>query len=701
MNYTEGAAAMVRPGVEQVLRGMPRPVSHRPWVVIPVLSVAVTAVVASVFLVSWVLKIDLLDKVYPDWMALKANTALCFLLLGVGAWLTFVNPRGSTRSFAGAGLAAVVLVISGLTLGGYAFGWHTGIDEALVSDRSGVGDPGRMPSQTAAAFLFAGLAIVCLNVRVLRAWVCVPTLVVAAMIASLAILGYLYNVDEVTHITGYTPMSLATSTLFFVLAIGVFLSMSEVGPASLIWRQSMGGARLRARLPFLLIVPPAIGFARHYAEVHGWFTAEVGVTLMVFVIVWTAVTFLMWEAYVLSKAESVNILFAQMISGIKDYAIFTLDKNGVVSSWNEGARRLTQYTADEIVGRHLLTFYPPEDLIRTSPEEELSLAARDGRVEREGWRTRKDGSRYWGSAITTAMHDADGRLTGYSRVTRDLTQRRRDEERLRRLNTELEAKVAERTRELAQRNEALIQSVGELQRSNGELEQFAYVASHDLQEPLRMVGNYTQLLARHYQGQLDEEADEFIGYAVEGAQRMQVLINDLLLFSRVGTRAKAFGPVDMNEVVDLALHDLGMAIEDANAVVTRDELPMVMGDKGQLGQLMLNLIGNAIKFHGPEAPQVHVSCERSEDDWQITVADNGIGIAPEHQKRIFVIFQRLHARSEYKGTGIGLAVCKRIVERHGGELAVQSAPGQGSRFSFNLEGAAVKQTVPHQESVAA
>jgi PAS domain S-box-containing protein len=673
----------------------------RPWVIVPLACAGVTAATGAIFLALWILQIDTLGKVYSDWVSLKANSALCFMLLGAGAWLTFTNARNSTRSLAGMGLVLVAIAISGVILGSYIFDWRIGIDELLASDHSGVGDPGRMSSQDAASFLFVGVAIACLSVEKLRAWVCAPASFVAVLISSLAILGYLYGVSDVTDIGSNTHMSLATSLLFFTLSSGVFLSISEVGLGSLIWRQTMGGARLRARLPFLLIVPPLIGLARHYAEVQGWFSAEAGVTLMVFVLVWTLIAFLMWEAYVLSKAESVNILFAEMISGIKDYAIFTLDANGIVSSWNEGAERMTQFTTEEIVGRHLLTFYPPEDLLRTSPDEELAQAAREGRVEREGWRTRKDGTRYWASAITTAMFDPDGRLVGYSRITRDLTQRRRDEEQLRQLNAELEAKVAERTRELADRAEELSQSVKELKRSNEELEQFAYVASHDLQEPLRMVGNYTQLLARHYQGQLDEEADEFIGYAVEGAQRMQVLINDLLLFSRVGTRGQAFAPVQLNEVFDLTVHDLEMAIDDAGGVVTRDDLPVVMGDKVQLCQLLLNLIGNAIKFHGAEPPRVHVSCQRTENDWRITVSDNGIGIASEHQQRIFVIFQRLHARSEYKGTGIGLAVCKRIVERHGGRLTVESALNEGSKFSFNIEGAEVELAMRIQEGAAA
>jgi PAS domain S-box-containing protein len=224
----------------------------------------------------------------------------------------------------------------------------------------------------------------------------------------------------------------------------------------------------------------------------------------------------------------------------------------------------------------------------------------------------------------------------------------------------------------------------ELRRSNAELEQFAYVASHDLQEPLRMVANYTQLLAKRYRGKLGSDADEFIHFAVDGALRMQQLIADLLAYSRVGTRGKPLAPTDCEAVLARALADLKLTVQQSGAVVTHDPLPTVLGDETQLGQLFQNLLANALKFHGPEAPRVHVSAEVNEADWRFTVRDNGIGIAPEHTERIFVIFQRLHTAAEYPGTGIGLAICKKIVERHGGRLWVESEPGKGTAFRFTI-----------------
>jgi PAS domain S-box-containing protein len=234
-------------------------------------------------------------------------------------------------------------------------------------------------------------------------------------------------------------------------------------------------------------------------------------------------------------------------------------------------------------------------------------------------------------------------------------------------------------------DERLRAAAADLARSNAELEQFAYVASHDLQEPLRMVASYTQLLARRYTGKLDEDADEFIGFAVDGARRMQELINDLLTYSRVGTRALQLDNVDTNQLVDQVVSDLAAAISDSKAEVTRDDLPTLRSDPTQLRQLFQNLIANGIKFHRPdEAARVHVSATREHGAWTFSVSDNGIGIEPQYLDRIFALFQRLHTRADYPGTGIGLAICKKIVERHGGQIRVDSAPGRGTTFRFTL-----------------
>jgi PAS domain S-box-containing protein len=241
--------------------------------------------------------------------------------------------------------------------------------------------------------------------------------------------------------------------------------------------------------------------------------------------------------------------------------------------------------------------------------------------------------------------------------------------------------------ERKQAQEQLLKILDELKRSNIELEQFAYVASHDLQEPLRAVAGMVQLLQQRYKGQLDGRADEYIGLAVEGATRMQTLINDLLAYSRVERRGSPIKPTDANDALRSALRNLGTAILESGAAIANGDLPIVEADPTQLTQVFQNLIGNALKFHGERHPEIHIEARDIGDAWQFSVSDNGIGIEPQYHERIFLVFQRLHTRRDYPGTGIGLSICKKIVERHGGRIWIESTPGQGTIFHF---------TIPHR-----
>jgi len=309
-------------------------------------------------------------------------------------------------------------------------------------------------------------------------------------------------------------------------------------------------------------------------------------------------------------------------------------------------------------------------LVDMKTEEERLLVQRSVELKASSQRTRV--ALIFGESLGLVFLGIAGFI-----IHAEMRQRAKAEEEIRELNADLERKVAERTAELAERAK-------DLERSNMELQQFAYVASHDLQEPLRTIASFTQLLAKRYADQLDDKAREFIGFAVDGSKRMQTLINDLLSFSRVGTLGKAPVPVECEKTLDTVLRSLKRAIEESGAVIKRDPLPTVLADDVQLGQLLQNLVGNAIKFRGNRAPQIHIGAERCGEDWKIFVRDNGIGIAPEHNERIFVIFQRLHTKTQYAGTGIGLAVCKKIAERHGGRIWVEPTPGGGSTFCFTI-----------------
>jgi PAS domain S-box-containing protein len=313
----------------------------------------------------------------------------------------------------------------------------------------------------------------------------------------------------------------------------------------------------------------------------------------------------------------------------------------------------------EILGKTDLELYPAELARRWYTDDMAIIQSGQPLLNQEEPSVDKNGQVGWDLTTKVPFYDGHGNIIGLVGVTRDITKRKQVEEKLR-------------------------EALAELTRSNTELQQFAYVASHDLQEPLRMVTSYTQLLARRYKGKLDTDADEFIAFAVEGARRMQRLINDLLAYSRVGTKGSSPRPTSSEAVLAQTLANLQVAIADSQAIITHDPLPVVLADETQLLQLFQNLIGNALKFRAEQPPEVHITVQARTQEWLFSVRDNGIGLEPAYAERIFVIFQRLHAREEYPGTGIGLAICKRIVDRHGGRLWVESQPGQGATFYFTL-----------------
>jgi chemotaxis family two-component system sensor kinase Cph1 len=330
--------------------------------------------------------------------------------------------------------------------------------------------------------------------------------------------------------------------------------------------------------------------------------------------------------------------------------LIVIDHNAKVVMVNEAALRFLGYTEDELRGTPFWGILA----------EEMSGVMNDimiGNVEKT--LLAKDGRKIPVSFSGSVVRAKNNSIRGIVCVAQDITERKR-----------MEAALARRAEELAQ--------------SNLELEQFAYVASHDLQEPLRMITSFLQLLSRRYAEKLDETADEYISFAVDGASRMQGLIHALLEYSRVGTQGNAYESASLEDVLEQALGNLGVALQERGAKVTHGPLPTMIIDEVLVRQLFQNLIGNAIKFCGDKIPEVHVGAEQREEDWLITIRDNGIGMDPESKERIFEIFQRLVPREEYEGTGIGLSVSKKIVVRRGGRIWVDSELGVGSTFSFTI-----------------
>lgn len=365
--------------------------------------------------------------------------------------------------------------------------------------------------------------------------------------------------------------------------------------------------------------------------------------------------------------------FRLMVNNVREYAIIMLDPVGNVASWNEGAQRIKGYTEQEIVGQHFSRFYTPEDVQSGKPLRALMIAEREGDYTIESWRVRQNGTKFWARVVLTALHNDTGELIGFTKVVRDLTERQ-----------EAEIRLKEYAKALEQ--------------SNKELESFAYTASHDLQEPLRKIQAFGDRLQMRYGDTLDESGQDYLRRMINASTRMRNLIQDLLTYSRVTTKPVTFNAVVLNDVIRAVCSDLEVAIEDAQAQIEVDPLSNIEADKVQIRQLFQNLISNAIKFRAKDRPCIIRISGRMLDTlpsipqvdtavtpwYELVVADNGIGFENKYADRILGIFQRLHGRLEYEGTGIGLAICQKIVTRHHGTIAAHGTPDQGATFTITL-----------------
>jgi len=360
------------------------------------------------------------------------------------------------------------------------------------------------------------------------------------------------------------------------------------------------------------------------------------------------------EDAIRASEELLSVIFESMKEGIA-----VVDKDIKLIRWNKALLDISGLKAEDVMGKSGLVFLMEED--RGKATEDLVRQLKGISLLTPVYRVKLPNGVIKHIEVSVGnLKDNNGNIIGFVASIRDITERIRMERDLQK-------------------------ALDDLQRSNKDLEQFVYVASHDLQEPLRMVSSYTQLLGKRYKGKLDSDADEFIGFAVDGADRMQKMINDLLVFSRVTTRGKEFETVDLEKALSDALDNLKIAIEENKATITHGPLPKVVADEPQMVRLLQNIIGNAIKFHGQEPPVIHVSAKEGTKEWTVSVKDNGIGIDKKYFDRLFIIFQRLHTRDQYPGTGIGLAVCKKTVERHGGTIWVEwEGAGKGSTFIFTL-----------------
>jgi PAS domain S-box-containing protein len=379
--------------------------------------------------------------------------------------------------------------------------------------------------------------------------------------------------------------------------------------------------------------------------------------------------------------------YRALVEQVTDYEICMLDERGRIVSWNEGARKIKGYTSEEIIGKYFTIFYPQEDILNGKPAYELEVARQEGKYEEEGWRLRKDGSRFWASVVITAVYNSEGFLLGYSKVTRDLTEKKEAEKALR--------ESYERYRTIAAE---LKITNDELSSANQELEQFTSIVSHDLQEPVRTIKSFLQLIELKLNDGQINDLKTYIGKSINAANRMRELIQNLLQYSQLGKVEVVKEKVNVKELLSEATQNLKTAIEKSKAKITiKTDVDAIEGDRVQLVQLIQNLLSNALKFTNEDHPQIKIEGFRENGHVKFAVSDNGIGIAQSDLNKIFEIFRRLNTKKEYPGTGIGLAICKKIVDRHGGRIWPESKPGAGTTFYFTLN--EEKEREPEYEKV--
>jgi len=387
--------------------------------------------------------------------------------------------------------------------------------------------------------------------------------------------------------------------------------------------------------------------------------AKVAAGLALLLILLVAPLFLYISQSLLRRLEQSEALNKGIVNTVVD-GIITIDARGIVGSFNPAAEKIFGYRANEVIGNNIRMLMP--EPYRSEHDGYLARYAAGGEPRIIGTGREVKGLRKDGAVIPIELAVSETRMSGKRRYigsARDISERKQAE--------------------LALQNTSV-----ELERSNRDLQHFAYVASHDMQEPLRMVSSYMSLIEKRYRDKLDEDGKTFMDYAVDGARRMQEMIQSLLAFSRIQSQGRPLVETDCEDVLARVLANLSVSIMENDVTLSHDPLPVLKADSIQLVQLFQNLVSNAIKYRGSEPPCIHIAAERDNGFWRFAISDNGIGIDPQYYERIFIMFQRLHSRSEYDGAGIGLALCQRIIERHGGKIWLESEPGQGSMFYFTL-----------------
>ena len=666
--------------------------------------------VGLVVLIGWSYNIAILKSPGPGFSSIKSNVGLAFIFIGISLWMQQTRRINTKYRIASQLLAAVAALIGLLTLTEYLFNINIGLDQMLFKESPGAintSSPNRMAFTAALNLFFAGIAIILMDGNnKLKLNIAQYLALFGGVLTSISLLGYLYNLSALYIILpNYTSIAIYAASSFLLVFAGILSAHPEMGFMKTLTSKSLGGYLSRRLLPAVIFLPILLGGLWIWGELLGFFDHIFGVALSTISTIIILTTLLWFIASSINSIDEKRRKNKEELIQLNNYnrslieanldPMFIIDPDGTITDVNNSTENVTGYSRDKLIKTNFSNYFKKPEKARAVYQKVFQRGmVRDYPLDIKNSGETTTPVLYNG----TLYKNESGEVIGVVASARDITELKKAELKLEMYRNNLENEVKIRTDELAHTNESLKNEVikhkltememeklmDELKHSNKELQQFAYVASHDLQEPLRMVTSFTQLLERRYRGNLDDDADDFINYIVEGAKRMQNLIDDLLTYSRVTTQAEVFKTVDMEEVLKFSIANLKVLIDENDAKITHDPLPTINADMSQMIQLFQNLIGNAIKFHGNEPPVIHISAQKDGESWIFSVEDNGIGIEPHHWERIFRVFQRLNKRDDYPGTGIGLSVCEKIIQRHYGKIWLESEPGKGSKFFFKL-----------------
>ena len=633
------------------------------------ISSIVIIVISVLFLIGWALDIGVLKTPGSNYPTIKSNTALSLLLIGISIWLLQEKRVNQRNLLIARVLSLIVILIGSLTLFEYLSGVNLGIDQILFMEPRGAFQTealNRMSLVAASSFLLIGISLLTLDKEKDRNFQLFQLLIISVgLISFLVVLGYLYQ-TTIYPIRNTTAASPYGSVILLVIVLAVLTSRPDKGFMELLASNRIGGVFGRRIIPGIIIIPLILGWLRLLGEQAELYDAEFGTAVTIFstililiLLVWLSMVSIDRIDIRRQKAEKNIKRQADLLNRTND-AIFVRNLDDEITFWNKGSEKTYGWSQREVLGKvthELLQAEYPKHL-----DEIQANVLNYGQWTGELKHKKRDGTLIIVLSRWSLQKDENGKPIGFLEINTDITERKEAEEKLKEL-------------------------VEELKRSNYELQQFTFITSHDLQEPLRSIASFSQLLEMRYKNKLDKDADEYINFVVDAAVRMKEMIQGLLDYSNVGTQKEKCEPLNVEDILKQVLYNLNALIEENNVIITHDPLPVINGDSKQVVQLFHNLIENAIKFRKEDVPpKIHISASLDEEknEYVFSVADNGIGLELQYSDKIFEIFKRLHTIDEYRGTGIGLAICKRIVERHGGRIWVKSELGKGATFYFTI-----------------